>query len=391
MPEGSFREIKVRDQLALGADSGTVTVPLPTANYISGLLIRVQNTNGATSNTDVAQTVAEAITKVEIVADGTVAVTWSGPECRKFMHFDQGDFPPMEETQAGAEVQWASFPINFGTSDFDKEFVLPAWKYHTLDLKVTWAFTDSATAGFATSETNALMDVIVRMLVPPAGAKLQNTPLLSHKTVYSQTITSTGSQEAVLPVGAGNGALRRLMFFVYEAAIQDGTDVNTYSLLLNESQVIIDQRWDTSQIEDRVRYRAKSSKQVRLYKANGESWDSKVSRIHRVHGTIRGTCCGVIYEGTSSTADRVFLNVIKTSGPVDASGGTEGLTGARVVNVSVEGPGVSYATMLDLGTSDIRDSLNLSREAGVSSLKLKYNQNASGSTNIIVAENVVYI
>lgn len=377
MVEGSFVTSIVENQRAFGADSATMTVDLPRANYLQGILIRVENVNGSTSNTGA--TIESDIDKIEVIANGTVVYSATGEMCRKFEQFDRGQLPPADESQVGSATQFAVFPIKFGTHDFDKNVCLPSWSFSTLQLKITCSFTDNTTTGWTTSESSALCSVIIRQLVPAAGQQLENTPFLDHLEAYSRTITTTGLQDVELPVGAGNGALRRLMMSAYEAGIDDGVDISTITLLLNESQRVVDELWNTSQAEDDMRYRATTKKQVKLMKANGETYASKVSRIKNVSLTLGATCCNQAYYATPG-GDTFAVQVINVNGIASAT--------AQQVSCTVEGPGVSYATMLDLGTADLRDCLNLSREAGVSSLKLRYNQAAAGSTNTVVVERL---
>ncbi len=378
MPQGRFITSKVRDQLALGADSGTVTVDLPTANYLQGVLLRIENTNGATSNTGA--TVESDIDKVEIVADGVVVFSMNGEMCRKFEQFDKGNFPPMDESQVGAAVQWAVFPIKFGRDDFDKDIILPAHRFSTLQAKVTWSFTDSATAGWATSETNAKLDVLARYLV---SNERVNTPFLRKLDVYSKTVTSTGTEEVDLPVGAGNGAYRRIMLHAYEAAIEDAVDIDKYELLVNDAQRIVDERWATSQLEDEMRYKVRSTKNVKVVKSNADTYASKVSRINKVVGSLGAVCCGVYYN-TATAGDTLTLGIIAQTGGLNLA-----VTGAQQAHLHIEGSGAAFATMIDLGTDNLSDSLDVSGASGVSSLKIRYNQAASGSANTVVVEQLV--
>ena len=377
MVQGTFVKSKVKEQLVLGADSGTVTVDLPTANYLQGLKIRVQNTNGSTSNTG--ETIESAITKIELTANGSVIYSATGENARKFEHFDGGNFPPFFESQKASAVQWASFPIKFGRTDFDKDVILPSWKFSSLQLKVTWAFTDSATAGWTTSETNAKMDVIANYLFSQEKAV---TPFLRKIEVKSKTVSSTGTEEVDLPVGAGNGAYRRIMMVVHESGIEDGTDVDKYELLVNDSQRIVDERWDTSQIEDMTRYRLKTKKSVVLYKSNGGSYTSGVSRITAINGNVED-CCGILGVGSSTSAETIVLTLVTG---LHTTGEPLAVGSAKNVHLQIESEVVPFATMIDLGTDDLADSFDVSK---VSTMKIRYNQAAAGSTNTVVAEQLV--
>lgn len=374
MPEGVFVKNKIKDQHTLGADSGTYTVDLPTANYLQGLMVRVQNTNGTTSNTG--ETIQGSLTKIEIVADGVVIYTMSGRLARKFEHFDIGDEPSANETQKASAVQWAVFPVKFGRDDFDKDVILPAHRFNTLQAKITWAFTDSTTAGWTTSETNAKLDVIGRYLV---SGTLENTPFLKKIDVWNKTTSATGTEEANLPVGSANGAYRRLMLYAYEASIEDGTDVDKYEIIVNDSQRIVDERWDTSQAEDRTRYRARHSKKVQIFGSDTDTYASYVSRI--TSAIPNSVSCGTIPFVESVAGDTLTLSCQDFAGAnsaVDVDIWTD-----------IQGTGVSHATMVDIGTDNLADSLDVTQGSGVSSLKVKLNVAASGSDTRVITEQLV--
>jgi len=373
MPAGVFQVSRTRNRLTLGATSGTVTVDLPTANYLQGVNIRVQNTNGSTSNTG--ETIESQVSKIEIIADGTVVYTMNGEMCRKFEQFDTGQLPPSNEDQTASAVQWAIFPIKFGRDDFDKEVILPAHLFSSLQLKLTWSFTDSATAGYTTSATNAIMDVLSRYLV---SNERVSTPFLKKLEVYSKSTTATGTEEVDLPTGSGAGAYRRIMFHVYEAAIQDGVDVDLFEVLVNDAQRIVDERWDTSQAEDAIRYGCRTKKGLTVYKSSNQTYASKVSNLQTVSANAR--CCGNLVHVNAVAGDTLTFDLRVAGSNASA---------ADVIYLQVEGPGAAYATMMDFGTDRLSDSLNVSPGSGVSTLKLKYNVAATGSTNRVVTEQLV--
>lgn len=381
MVEGVFVTQMTRERLTLGADSGTVTVDMPTSNYLQGVRIRVQNTNGATTNNNpggAPATVESGITRIEIVADGTVIYNMDGEMCRKFAQFDLKDLPPADERQNGAGVQYALFPIKFGRDDFDKDLLVPAHRFSTLQLRVTWAFTDSATVGWATSETNAIMDVATRYLVSNVR---ENTPFLKQIEVYRRSPTTTGTEDADLPVGSGVGAYRRLMFYVREAGVEPETNVDTYELLVNDSQRLIDERWTTSSAEDEIRYGVRTSKQLLWSSLNGESQNMRVVNVTALDVSPEGCCALPSARVVAGDNITMFLITPNTVSPVTVAD--------QNIWLRIYGKGASNATMIDLGTDSLADSLNVSSGSGVSSLKLRYNQNNADSTNVIVTESVV--
>ena len=369
MPNGMFVKKVIKKALVAGADSGTLTIDLPRANYLASLMVRGKNTNGSTSNT--AETLESVVTKIEVEADGVVIFSMTGYLARLFEHFDIGKLPAYDESQSANAVQFAEFPIKFGRHQSDKEIILPAHRFASLQLKITYACTDSATVGWATSESNLKFDVVASYLV---SKELINTPFFKKINVFSHTTTAVTDDEVDLPTGAGAGAYRRIMIGAYEAGIQDGVDCTEYELLVNGSQRVVHDLWDTSQDEDYQRYKARGGKQFIAYlSAATTTVTFKVSRINQV--AVTGATDDKTFTYDSIAGDQVVFDTESSS----ASDGS----------VKVEGNGVSYATMIDLGTDNINDSLDVTAGSGISSLKLKLVTGAAGADNRVVTEQLV--
>lgn len=377
MPEGVFVVNKIADQTAFGSDSGTITIDLPTSNYLNSIMLRVQNTNGSTSNSASTQTIPVTITKIEITADGVPVYSVTGEMARTIAHFDIGALPAYDETQDADDIQYAVFPIAFGRTDTDKEILLPAHKFATLQMKIEFSFTDSATVGFATSETNAKYDILAKYLVSPT---LEDTPFLKHIETYSKTLNTVQEEEIDLPVGAGNGAYRRIFLKAYEADIEDGVDVDKYELVVNDSQRIINQRWDTSRAEDQMRYNASGDKSLKIFVKDNDTFNCKVANIKAVMGNS-----GVDkqHHGVDVIAgDKLTYNVYDLATPT-------AITSAGLAYLNVTADGVPFATVIDLGTDDIEDSIDVGEGSGVSSLKVKLNVAATGAVVKCVTEQLV--
>lgn len=375
MPDGQFVESLIENQKTLGAASGTLTVNLPNSNYLQGLLLRVQNVNGSTSN--ISETIQGCISKIEVLGDGITLFSMSGRMARKFEHFDLGDEPTCDETQEPSGVQYAMFPIKFGRHAQDKDFVVPAWSLSQLQLKVTYAFSDSTTVGWTTSASNAKIDVVGRYLYSPAR---ENTPFLKKIEVYSKTPAATGTEEANLPVGAGNGAYRRIMLSCYEAAIEDGVDVTDFQLRVNDAQTIKEDRWLTAQDRNAAKYNAKHTKSVNVEAANADTRATFVSRIQSAVA-IGGEALH-LPTITAIAGDTLTFGLSDVATPT-------AVTTDETIRVSVKGSVVSHAVMLDLGTDNINDALYVGAESGISSLKLKYTVGATGGDTRIITEQVV--
>lgn len=375
MVNGTFVKSKLKDAETFGADSGTVTIDLPRSNYLATLLLKVYNVNGTTSNT--ATTIQGDIDKIEIIADGTVIYSMRGRDARRFEHFDAGEEPPANETQEASAVQWAMFPIKFGRHKSDKQLILPAHKFESLQMKITYSFTDSATEGFTTSESNAHYHLIAKYLV---SNELQNTPFLMKKEIYSKTPTSTGTEEINCPVGAGNGAYRRILLTCYEAGIADGTDLTDYEVLVNESQRIMAEEWITSQLEDFDRYGATHTKFVNVVRSNTDTYTSFVGNITSAVATAESPDSNATI--TTIAGDTLTFGLYDTATPT-------ALTTDDVIRTAIRSYGVSFCTMIDFGTEDIRDCIDVSRGSNISSLKVKYTVGAIGGDTRAISEQLI--
>jgi hypothetical protein len=376
MPEGTFVESLIENQKVFGAASGTLTTNLPNANYLQGLLLRVACTNGSTSNTG--ETVTGCITKIEVIGDGITIFSTTGRLARKLEHFDASDELPMDETQEASAVQYAVFPIKFGRHAQDKELCVPAWSLSNLQLKVTYAFTNSTTAGWTTAASTAVIDVVGRYLY---SAERVNSPFLKKIETYSKTPASTGVEEVLLPVGAGNGSYRRLMLYCYEAGIQDGVDITDFQLRVNDSQTIKEDRWDTAQARNAVKYNAVHTKYLTAFMKNTDTLATFVSRIK---SCIAGGASASFRSAnlTAIAGDTVTLYLSDVATPT-------AISSAEPVRLTMKGGVVSHAVMLDLGTDNIRDSLYVGSESGISSLKLRYTVGATGGDTRVVSEQLV--
>lgn len=382
MPQGVFQVSKIKEQFVIGGTSGSSTttdVELPKSNYLQGLNIRIQCTNGSTSNGGDAagETITEGVTKIEVVADGVPVYSMSGQMARTIEHFDIGALPAYNETQDASAVQYALFPIKFGRNKNDKEVILPAHMFNSLTLKITTLFTDSTTAGWTTSATTAKLDVIARYLVSDSRVK---TPFLKKIEFYSKTLNTIQEETVDLPVGSGAGAYRRLFIRAYEAGIEDGVDIDKYKLVINDSQILVDERWDTSQMEDHSRYGANNNKNVRVFLSDNDVYNCDVSRIKSVAVSSGVTIKNIGVDAIAGDALTFDFSDLATPTAVTTNG---------VQDLNIYADGISFATVIDIGTDDINDSLHVGLGTKVSSLKLKLNVAAAGAATKVVTEQLV--
>lgn len=375
MTQGIWKKTILSDAVLLAADSGTVTIDLPRSNFIGNIMLLVENTNGSTSNIAAAEKIEENITKIEVIANGSFVVkSYRGVECRKLAQFVFGELPPADESQAASGVQHCMFPILFGRYLGDEEYILPASLYSSLQLKITWSFTDSTTAGYTTSETNAKYTITINEFVS-TDSKLSKK-ILVETEIESFTSAASGNKDINLPLG---NRYRRIMVRAYEAAIQDGVDITQYELRINNgAQVPMANKWIAQQDENSIKYKTRTRKSVNLMASNNDTYDSKVSRIVAAIGASGTTISNAVFDAIAG--DRLTVDMSDLATPT-------ALTTDQAMWAYIEGIGVSHCIMLDFDQSN--DGSDLLSTIGLNDLKLRLTQGGADANVRVVTQEVV--
>jgi len=373
---GVWQKTIVAEDVQFGADSGNVTVDIPRSNFIGSIMLRVENTNGSTSNIDVAQTIEKGITKIEVLASGYGPKTlksYRGTECRRRAQYEFGDLPPANETQAASGVQFAVFPIMFGRHLHDTRNIYPAFKPSTLQMKITWAFTDSTTAGFTTSETNAKYTIVVNEYV--SGDSSMGKNYFVDTEVETFTSLASGNRDVKLPLGQ---KIRSILVRAYEAAVEDGTDITEYELRLNNAVTGYKNIWDEQQFEEALRYKLKTSKKFVAFMQNNDTIDTEVSRIQG-----RGGQVALVDQHSGLfdvvAGDRLTLSLFDLATP-------SAISSDENVQVAVEGIGASFCINVDFDYSG--DGNEYFSTSGAKELTLRLKQSAAGADVRVVVQEV---
>lgn len=370
---GRWLKTVVAKQVVFGADSGTVSINLPKSNFIGSLMLRIENVNGSTSNRS--ETIESGITKIEVIGNGSkVLKSYSGLECRKLAQYLYSDLPPAEETQAGSATQWSLFPIMFGRFFGDEDYILPAKLFSTLQLKITWSFTDSTTVGWTTSESNAKYDITINEYVSADNAKSKK--LLVETEINSFTSAASGNKDVELPLG---NRYRRIMVRAYEAAIEDGTDITDYELRINNgAQVPMSNTWNQQQLEDALLYKARTTKKVQVDLKDNSTFATQVSRIKKwgAASVVDAHTGGI--DAVSGDTVTLFLYDLATPTAISTEEG---------VLVDVESDIVAHCIMLDFDKRN--DGQQLLSTLGLQDLKLRLTQGGAGAAVAVVAQEVM--
>jgi len=141
-------------------DSGLKYVKLDVSHPISQLVIEIEVQNGATSCLD--HEIHDDITSIEVIDGSNVLFSLSGKQCVGMYALTNGKFSPQVLTEVGGATQKETFIVPFGRFLFDPEYALDPKKFTNPQLAISYSFTISATAGFATG--TAKLTVVARCM-----------------------------------------------------------------------------------------------------------------------------------------------------------------------------------------------------------------------------------
>lgn len=189
--------MKVRDVYLAKAqtltDSGTVTIPIPKGLKIQHLRCKIGATNGATSNT--LGKVNAMVSKIEVV-DGSDALHSLSMRQEQALNCFQNYWFPRKELSAGAAVViFEEALVLFGRHFKDRAFYLDTARFSNPQLKITYALTISATAGFATG--TGTLSVIARVIEDQAPPYMG---FVMAKELKSWTTAASGDESTILPL-----------------------------------------------------------------------------------------------------------------------------------------------------------------------------------------------
>lgn len=248
-----------RENTALGAgDSGDLapSVRLPEDRAISRMALTVRCTNGATSNTDNAgalETIVNSISEITVKTGSRVFQEFSGQACRDWAIYETGRNPFFFNTQVGAGVQEAVFPINFGRPGIPYDTVCglptPLYAQKGTNLSLKYDFTIDGADGFATGTHK--FDLAIEMMPQLDVATLQNMRVLEKRKKLDITTAASGVKPYDLTIDPQK-QLKNLMISCYETGIAEGVDISKVALFVDSAEVCVDDwsRWQNKNAED---------------------------------------------------------------------------------------------------------------------------------------------
>lgn len=329
------------------SDAETVSFNLSKSNYLSEVKLRISETNGATGNGDTTavgmQTVVDAITRIEILGNGSDIKNYRGYECIKWAHYLRRTKTAYNRTGKGAAVQFQDFPMFFGRFFGDEVAILPARLFKTLVLKYTTSFPISATAGFATGTTVA--DLVEVELVD-AAKDPKKVVILKETETETFTAATSGDRKSPasgLPLG---NKITKVLVHSYLAG--HDTDGITYLKVgINNYAEVPFGKINWRDLADMNRYQRgleEDSLDMQVYMDDADTGSCRMSNIKSL--TMTSNVSGPHMPAASWSGDTLTYVLSDLATPSAVSSAE--LSSLHVVSSD----GIAYTVVLDLDPQD---------------------------------------
>ena len=188
-----YRRTYIADNQTLN-DAGTMTFDINVTDPITSLWVKFQATNGGTSN--IANTLAECISAVEVIDGADVLYSLDGMEALALACAQLGHMPRQEVSEIPGDVFTLTFPIMFGRYEGDKEYSLDPSRFKNPQVRISWNLATVRAVGATGFLTATLAVSIVATVMEGAPAPSR---FLMSKEVYSWTSAAAGTEYIDLP------------------------------------------------------------------------------------------------------------------------------------------------------------------------------------------------
>ena len=239
---GFWQKTTVEINKALADGATSVTIEIPNANRLGEVSWMLHGTGGAGT-----PACEGLITRAELTANGVSSIIdLTNVQARDISQMrNRGIRSEVLNTTSGATR--VTTKVLMGRFKHDPEVILPAYRFNTLKLKLTFD-TLIATTAFATGTVQ--LDVFVDELVVDED-DLEDEEIFIQKIAEIETFTAgtTGDKKVKLALG-------HLLAAIYmRAAGTDGTTISKFKVLLNNGAFTpIAETWLNSQSDDMVEY-----------------------------------------------------------------------------------------------------------------------------------------
>lgn len=239
---GRWMKTMVADGLAIGDNDSSVTVKLPRSNRIGEVSYILRGTGGAGT-----PDLESLIPKIDIVADGgSHIVDVSNTQMRDLSQMRSKGIRSEIVNASGADSRCVT-NILMGRFKHDPDVILPAYRFTTLDLKLTFNTLIASTA-FATGTVK--LDVFCDEYIVDED-DIEDDELFIQKITEVTSFTSEASGNKQVELQRGH-----LLAAVYiRAAGTDGETISKFKVSLNNgADTPIAETWLKSQSDDMIEY-----------------------------------------------------------------------------------------------------------------------------------------
>lgn len=126
----------LRDHIEAATDAGTLRVKMPVREQISCIEVEAQ-AHVTTPNYN--SSIIDALTKIEVIADGSKVLYSCIPEVAAFLHFAQiRSTPNIKRMDAEGEHDIYRVKICFGRYQRDEQYMLDTGQYNNVYLEIPW-------------------------------------------------------------------------------------------------------------------------------------------------------------------------------------------------------------------------------------------------------------
>jgi len=236
-----FQRRVLLSPLTLSSDAQTYALKLPRAGALSGLMLRMRMTNGATSGRAVSM--INVVDTVEVLANGDrPIISLHTDELLRWQRYWTHSFQQLIRDEQAAAVQAWYCPLLFGQYLKDPKYWLPLNQFQDLELRVAYSPTIAADSGFATGTFNLeVVGYIQDGSTPPQFNGF-------FRTLNKNNFTSAASGDTIVELPRGK-PYRAIMVLAHEAGVAMHTDISRIQLLLNSGAIT----WLDALTDDLVR------------------------------------------------------------------------------------------------------------------------------------------
>lgn len=295
------------DREVQSGDAATRRVELSRDALVSGLLVRIELTNGATSGTE---ELIDAIDRIEVVDGSEVLFSLTGVELYKWNWVWSRRRPPYVRTMAAAGVQEIAFVIPFGRFLGDPRAYLPTANFQRPELTVEFSPTISATA-FA---TGTFTITAIQYAWPANESPGPTEGWLRTRQIRDFTSAASGDEDVELD---RSHPYMGALVYAREAAIADGVDITIIEVREDDGRVIpYRSRFLDAQMDNQILLDLDAVEHGIALLTDAETIDTLVSRIleaslHLVEDTAGADAAHPLARIATIAADRIAVSVVE--------------------------------------------------------------------------------